>query len=198
LANAPTHVDLIRHAQDESARATPAYHPRPDSPLTSDGLNQARETGTKLPRCYAGIVSSPLLRATQTAQAISEASGVPLLAELPRISEWRPPSCVYGKTPEEYDEDYRTWRYTRSQHPDLAYQDGESLRDLHTRAAIATAELRRLADDTGPLLVVSHKVFLGILTHPDCDPAQAFDNATTQPWPHCEIRKLTSHSSEET
>jgi broad specificity phosphatase PhoE len=198
LANSPTRVDLIRHAQDESARTTPTYHPRPDSPLTSDGLNQAHATGTTLPRRYTGIVSSPLLRATQTAQAIAETSGIPLLGELPQISEWRPPSCVYGKTPAQYDEDYRTWRYTRSQRPDLAYHDGESLRDLHTRASLAATELRRLADDTGPLLVVSHKVFLGVLTHQDSGPAEAFKIATEQPWPHCDIHTLTSHSAEET
>lgn len=198
MADTPTRIDLIRHARDESARTTPAYHPWPDSPLTRDGLGQARAIGVTLERRYAGIIFSPLLRATQTAQAISESSGIPLLDELPRLSEWRPPTCVYGKTPAQYDQDYRAWRTTRSQHPELAYQDGESLCDLHTRASIAAGELWRLAEDIGLLLVVSHKVFLGVLTHRDHGPVEAFENATTQGWPHCGIRTLTSHGTEET
>jgi probable phosphoglycerate mutase len=113
------------------------------------------------------------------------------------LSEWRPPSCVYGKTPDEYDDDYRLWRYKRSQNPDLAYQDGESLSNLHLRAIRAVSELRRLAADNGPLLVVSHKVLLGVIAHRHCGPAGAFQRAAAMPWPHCEIRSLTDHSPEE-
>jgi broad specificity phosphatase PhoE len=198
LASTPACVDLARHAQDESARTTPAYHPRPDSPLTDEGVQQARDAGAMLTSTYNGIVYSPILRAKQTAQAISKVSGIPLLAETPLLSEWRPPSCVYGKTPDEYDDDYRAWRYKRSRNPDLAYQDGESLSDLHLRAIRAVNELRHLAADNGPLLVVSHKVLLGVIVHRHCGPADAFQRAAAMPWPHCETRLLTDESPEET
>lgn len=197
MANTLARVDLARHAQDESARATPAYHPRPDSPLTEFGLHQARTAAAKLPIGYAGIVYSPILRAEQTARTFSETARIPLLAEMPLLSEWRPPTCVYGKTPDEYDEDYRAWRYTRTQNPHLAYQDGESLADLHMRAGLAASELRRLAREHGPLLAVSHKVLLGVITHRNDGPAAAFQSATHEPWTHCEIRTLADDAYEE-
>jgi probable phosphoglycerate mutase len=127
----------------------------------------------------------------------SSASGIPILEEMTVLSEWRPPSCVYGKAPDEYDDDYRAWRYARAQHPSLAYQDGESLLDLHTRATLAVAELRRLAMDHGPLLAVSHKVLLGVIVSHDSGPAQAFQRATAETWLHCEIRTLADDNTEE-
>ena len=193
MANPAQRVDLARHAQDESARATPTYHPRPDSPLTEHGIGQAREAGKHLATDYAGIVHSPILRAQQTAKLLSEVSGIPLLTELPCLTEWRPPSCVYGKTPDQYDDEYRTWRYMRTQDPSLAYQDGESLLALHERAELAVHELNRLAAELGPLLTVSHKVFLGVITSRSHGPTEAFHRATSEPWAHCEVRTLDTH-----
>lgn len=193
MANPAQRIDLARHAQDESARTTPTYHPRPDSPLTEHGIEQARQAAKNLATDYAGIAHSPILRAQQTAKLFSDASGLPLLAELPCLSEWRPPSCVYGKTPDQYDDEYRTWRYARTEDPSLAYQDGESLLALHERAELAIRELARLAAENGPLLIVSHKVFLGVITARSPGPAEAFHRATSEPWTHCEIRTLDTH-----
>lgn len=190
MANPAHRVDLARHAQDESARTTPTYHPRPDSPLTEHGIEHAREAGKHLANDYAGIVHSPILRAQQTAMLFSEVCGLPLLTELPCLSEWRPPSSVYGKTPDEYGEEYRAWRYMRTQDPSLAYQDGESLLALYERAGLAVRELNRLAAELGPLLIVSHKVFLGVITSRSQGPAEAFHRATSEPWAHCEVRTL--------
>ena len=192
MANPVRRVDLARHAQDESARTTPAYHPRPDSPLTEHGAEHAREAAKCLAADYAGIVHSPILRAQQTAQLFSEISGIPLLTELPCLSEWRPPSSVYGKTPDQYDDEYRKWRYARAEDPSLAYQDGEGLLDLHKRAQFAVHELSRLAAEKGPLLIVSHKVFLGVIAASSHGPAEAFQRATSEPWAHCEVRTLDS------
>ena len=190
----PAHrVDLARHAQDESARTTPTYHPRPDSPLTEHGIEQARRAAKHLATDYAGIVHSPILRGQQTAKLFSEISGLLLLAELPCLSEWLPPSCVYGKTPDQYDDEYRRWRYARTEDPSLAYQDGESLLALHERAGLAVRELACLAAENGPLLVVSHKVFLGIITAHSQDPVEAFQRATSEPWTHCEVRTLDTN-----
>jgi len=190
LASSNHRVDLARHAQDESVRVTPAYHPRPDSPLTACGVEQALAAAKNLAADYAGIVYSPLLRAEQTASLFSETSGVPLFAQMSCLSEWRPPSCVYGKTPDEYDDAYRQWRYTRTENPSLAYEDAESLLALHDRAAFAVRELRRLAAENGPLLAVSHKVLLGVIASRSLGPAEAFRRATGEPWAHCEVRTL--------
>lgn len=198
MANPTHHIDLARHAQDESARTTPTYHPCPDSPLTELGTEQAREAAKNLAADYAGILHSPILRARQTAKLFSEVSGLPLLAELPCLSEWRPPSSVYGKTPDQYDDEYRQWRYTRTEDPSLAYLDGESLLALHERARFALHELTRPTAENGPLLVVSHKVFLGIITTHAHGPVEAFQRATSEPWAHCEVRRLDTRPQSST
>lgn len=190
MADETNRIDLARHAQDESARSTPGYHPFPESPLTELGISHARETAAALAADYVGIVYSPIHRARRTAELFAEVSGVPLLHEESRLSEWRPPSSVYGKTPDQYDDDYRAWRYTRTADPTLAYQDAECLYDLHQRARIAVADLRQLAAEKGPLLVVSHKVFLGVVVHRDRGPADAFQLAAREPWAHCQVRTL--------
>lgn len=181
-------MDLVRHALDESARATPAYHPRPDSPLTEYGIEQARAAAPDFRGRYAGIVHSPLLRARHTAALFAEVSGVPLLGEMPSLAEWRPPSCVYGKSPDEYDDAYRAWRYARVREPELAYEDGESLLELHVRAGLVVRDLAQLAAQHGPLLAVSHKVLPGVILARELGPGEAFNRATTEPWPHCEVR----------
>ncbi|HEV2634536.1 MAG TPA: histidine phosphatase family protein [Actinocrinis sp.] len=193
MADETFRIDLARHAQDESARSTPGYHAFPENPLTEAGIQYARDTATALAKDYAGIVYSPIPRARQTAALFAEGSGLPLLAEEPSLSEWRPPSCVYGKTPEQYDDAYRAWRYARTADPTLAYEDGESLQDLHQRANQAVAILKRLAAKHGPLLAVSHKVLLGVILHLELGPAEAFHQATQEPWAHCQLRTLTPH-----
>jgi broad specificity phosphatase PhoE len=193
LADETLRIDLARHAQDESARSTPGYHAFPESPLTESGIQQARDTATALAKDYAGIVYSPIHRARHTAELFAEVSGLPLLTEEPSLGEWRPPSCVYGKTPDQYDDDYRAWRYARTADPTLAYEDGECLQDLHQRASLAASTLKQLAAKHGPLLAVSHKVLLGVILHLELGPAEAFHQATQEPWAHCQVRTLTPH-----
>lgn len=190
-------IDLARHAQDMSAQVTPAYHPHPVSPLSEYGVEQARSAATKLAADYTGIVCSPILRAEQTARLFSEISGAPLLGEMLSLSEWRPPSCVYGKTPDEYDDAYRAWRYARTLDPSLAYEDGESLLALHDRAVNVVHELVQLAAENGPLLIVSHKVFLGVIMSHGLGPAESFQRATSDPWRHCEVRTLDARKPKE-
>jgi len=196
LARQQDRIDLIRHAQDDSARSTPSFHPWPESPLTELGITTARTAAAALTTDYGGIVYSPIHRAKQTAKLLAAGSGLPLLTEISNLGEWRPPSCVYGKTPDEYDDAYRAWRRDRAADPSLAYQDGESLLTLHERATSAAAELEQLAAAHGPLLAVSHRVLLGVLTNLELGPAAGFERATTGCWAHCEVR--TFHSSTRT
>lgn len=190
-------IDLIRHAQDDSTLSTPGFHPWPESPLTQHGIENARAAAAAIRADYAGIVYSPIHRAKQTAELLATGSGLPLLTDVSSLSEWRPPSCVYGKTPDEYDDAYRAWRHDRAADPALAYQDGESLLALHERAASAIAKLKELAAEHGPLLAVSHRVLLGVLTNLELGPAPAFTRATSDPWAHCEVRTLAVHSHTE-
>ncbi len=194
MASQRFRIDLARHAQDESARSTPSYHPFPESPLTELGIASARAAAATLAEDYAGIVYSPIRRAKDTAELFAEVSGLPLLAEEPSLGEWRPPSCVYGKTPDQYDDDYRAWRYARTADPTFAYQDGESLFALHQRAGLAATILTQLTAEHGPLLAVSHKMLLGMISHLDLGPAEAFQLAAREPWAHCQVRTFPLRS----
>lgn len=190
MASQTFRIDLARHAQDHSARSTPTYHPFPESPLTERGITSARETAATLAEDYAGIVYSPIRRAKETAELFAEVSGLPLLTEEPSLGEWRPPSCVYGRTPDQYDDDYRAWRYAREADPTLSYQDGECLFDLHQRAGLAVTILMELTAEHGHVLAVSHKMLLGVISHLDLGPAKAFQQAAREPWAHCQVRTL--------
>jgi broad specificity phosphatase PhoE len=75
----PAHtITLVRHGQTESS-ARMAYSGQSDIPLTDVGREQAahaaqRLTGTGID----AVISSPLIRARDTAQAIADATGAPL------------------------------------------------------------------------------------------------------------------------
>ncbi len=78
----PAHtITLVRHGQTASS-ARLAYSGRSDIPLTQTGREQALEAARRL--AGAGIdavVTSPLARARDTAQAIADATGAPLTVD---------------------------------------------------------------------------------------------------------------------
>lgn len=78
LAGEPqaTRLYLVRHAQSVG-NTSPHWHP--DPPLTELGREQARLIGERLARQgIDAIFSSPLRRASETARAMAEASGLPV------------------------------------------------------------------------------------------------------------------------
>jgi probable phosphoglycerate mutase len=74
-------VTLVRHGQTErSARGT--YSGQLDVPLTATGREQAHRTARRLAAARVdAVVTSPLVRACDTAQAIADAAGVPLTVD---------------------------------------------------------------------------------------------------------------------
>jgi len=69
---------LVRHGQTESSRRM-AYSGRADIALTEHGRGQARVAAEQLAGSgIDAVVSSPLIRARETAQAIADATGAPL------------------------------------------------------------------------------------------------------------------------
>lgn len=72
---------IVRHGQTESS-ARKAYSGRADVALTQIGQDQARRAGELLARSgIDAVVSSPLSRARDTAQAIADATGAPLAVD---------------------------------------------------------------------------------------------------------------------
>jgi len=71
-------ITLVRHGQTESS-ARHAYSGRSDIPLTETGCEQAAAAARRLSRAgIDAVISSPLIRARDTARAIADATGAPL------------------------------------------------------------------------------------------------------------------------
>ena len=141
---------VVRHGETEWSR-TGRHTGRSDIPLTENGERQARAVGEALRgREFALVVSSPLIRARETARL---AGFEPELRN--DLAEWD-----YG----EYDG--LTTPQIREQVPDWTIWGygavgGESVEQLAARADRVVAEL--LAVD-GDVLVFSHGHFLRVLT----------------------------------
>jgi ribonuclease H / adenosylcobalamin/alpha-ribazole phosphatase len=74
-------VTLVRHGQTERS-AIGAYSGQLDIPLTETGRDQARRAARRLAAAGVdGVVTSPLVRARDTAQAIADAAGAPLTVD---------------------------------------------------------------------------------------------------------------------
>ncbi|TAK80881.1 MAG: histidine phosphatase family protein [Aquabacterium sp.] len=69
---------VARHGETE-LNAQQRYQGSSDYPLNEQGLAQARELAARLPAGITRVVASPLLRAQQTAQAVSDRTGVPVV-----------------------------------------------------------------------------------------------------------------------
>jgi probable phosphoglycerate mutase len=143
-------VVVVRHGETEWSR-TGRHTGRSDPPLTEEGERQARAVGAALRgRSFALVLSSPLLRALETA---SLAGFEPELRD--DLAEWD-----YGEydgltTPEirEQVPDWTIWRY--------GGLGGESVEQLAARADRVVAELLQVEGD---VLVCSHGHFLRVLT----------------------------------
>ena len=74
-------VTLVRHGQTASS-ARMAYSGRSDIPLTDTGREQARQAAQQLAGAGVdAVITSPLIRARDTAQAIAAATGAPLIVD---------------------------------------------------------------------------------------------------------------------
>lgn len=183
---------LVRHAATEWSGSR--YCGRTDVPLTAAGMAAAGEVARELARSLAGdvhIVSSPLLRARQTATAIAAAIG---RAGFTVDDRWAETDfgIVEGLT---YDE-------LEVIQPDIAsrlaqgdriidWPGGETAEALRVRVGTAW---RELAGRVGTWIVVSHggPLRIAIALATDVDPAQV-----TVPSPGTVWRRSVSANNRE-
>lgn len=149
-AGSPPRIIFLRHGRTE-ANASGLLQGRMDPPLDEFGIAQAERAARMLAGSSMGeirhVISSPLLRARQTAEGL----GLPV-----EIDE-RFVEVDYGDfdgTPL-VDIPLDTWTRWRSD-TSFAPPGGESLVDVGERVRAACEELVLRARDEGTLLVVSH------------------------------------------
>jgi broad specificity phosphatase PhoE len=144
---------LVRHGETE-LNATRVLQPA-DTPLSARGLAQARAIAARLAKePLAGIVSSDMPRAAQTAEAIAAATGLAVRHD-PLLRE-RSFGDLRGRSYDSLGFDPMA--------PDYAPPGGESWDAFHERVEQALASIRRhRAEIGGPIAVVTHGLVIRVL-----------------------------------
>lgn len=152
-------VTLVRHGQTERSKVS-AYSGRLDIPLTELGREQARQAAQRLSgEGVDAVITSPLVRARDTAQAIADATGAPLRVD-DRLTE-----VDYGPfegldrdgARAKFGEAFEAWRADPFGSP---VPGMEPLPDALTRVRAATAEV--LGAHEHPV-IVGHQGILRIV-----------------------------------
>jgi len=148
-----TSLLLLRHGQTEQSGER-RFAGRDDAPLTRDGERQAAAAGRRLARDGVDlIVTSPLLRARRTAEAVAEATGAPLAVEdgfaEADFGQWQ--GLTFGEARRGWPDAMSAWLAS----PDAEPPGGESLATVALRVL---AGLGRLLDGHRhrTAVVVSH------------------------------------------
>ena len=149
----PTLTLLLRHGQTPMS-AQKRYAGRSDVPLTDVGVQQAAAAAKRL--ASAGldvIVTSPLLRAVQTAEEVAAATGATVVTDdgfrEADFGAWE--GLTFAEVQERWPAEMAAWLAD----PEVAPPGGESLAGVNERV---TAALRRVlaARERQTVLVVSH------------------------------------------
>lgn len=152
-------ITLLRHGESEANQAQ-ILQGQIDSPLSERGRQQARDTACSWLAAgvsFDRLVSSPLLRARQTAEIVAQVLGSSQEIEEDPVWAERSFGSLEGKT----------FQQIRDLDPPIDYfqpyepigGDGESQMDLYVRAVQGLQQLVR----AGPqrILVVSHGALIG-------------------------------------
>jgi probable phosphoglycerate mutase len=143
---------LARHGQTEWSRSG-QHTGRTDIPLTDAGRDEARALANVLAaRTFTRVVSSPLLRAVETARLAGFGDRFEIQ---PDLREWDY-GTYEGRTSDEIRREIPDW--TVWSHPIVG---GESLEAVGGRADRVISELLPTGGD---VLVISHGHFLRVLT----------------------------------
>ena len=149
----PTITVLLRHGQTPMS-VQKRYAGRSDVPLTDLGVQQAAAAAKRL--ASAGldvIVTSPLLRAVQTAEEVAAATGATVVTDdgfrEADFGAWE--GLTFAEVQERWPAEMAAWLAD----PEVAPPGGESLAGVNERV---TAALRRVlaARERQTVLVVSH------------------------------------------
>lgn len=150
-------VYLVRHGQSEG-NVGPVFQSN-DTPLTEVGRTQASRIADRLNKLeLEQLIASPWTRAKQTAEIVSQSTGLAIeFSDLfverrrPTSSQGKPRSDVQAKRLEEQ------WRQSLY-NPDIRAEDGENFADIISRADQALSYLA--SQDASHMAVVTHGYFL--------------------------------------
>ena len=149
----PTATLLLRHGETPMS-VQKRYAGRSDVPLTDTGVLQAAAAAKRLASAGIGvIVTSPLLRATQTAQEVAEVTGAPVVTDQgfreTDFGAWD--GLTFAEVRQRWPADVTAWLAD----PAVAPPGGESLVEVGARV---TEALHRVltGHQQQTILIVSH------------------------------------------
>ena len=178
----PTVTLLLRHGQTPMS-VQKRYAGRSDVPLTDTGIRQAAAAAKRL--ADAGIdviVTSPLLRATRTAQAVAAVTGAPVVTDEgfreTDFGAWE--GLTFAEVRERWPAEVTAWLA----HPEAAPPGGESFAEVSTRV---TDALHRVLTgrDRQTVLIVSHVTPIKTLVAAALLAPRPRCTACTWTWPPC-------------
>ena len=149
----PTVTALLRHGQTPMS-VQKRYAGRTDAPLTEVGVQQAAAAAKRLASAGLGvIVTSPLLRTVQTAQAVAAVTGAAVVTDdgfrETDFGAWE--GLTFAEVRERWPAEISAWLAD----PEVAPPGGESFTDVSAR--VTEALDRVLAARAGQtVLIVSH------------------------------------------
>lgn len=153
---------LVRHGESE-ANIHDLYH-FPDTPLSKEGVRQSKVLAKKLAKFpFDLIYSSDLLRARQTADAISEKTGKEVKTT-PLLREFKKPSRLWGKSDDyEYSMIYVKLQKENFNNPDWKWDDDESFNEFKSRVIKILGIFTSMPEDNR-IVVVSHGAIIKMIT----------------------------------
>ena len=179
---------IVRHGETDF-NAQGRYCGSTDIPLNQKGIEQAKQLAYRLAEIdFDIIVTSPLMRARQTAEIISEFSNIPVIVS----NEFKERSSgVYeGLTAEEIKEKYPDlWERRCTRQVDDAPTNGETIRQFDTRIVEALLKLEKEYSDKTVLLVTHGFVSRSINRHYK---NLSYDEMHNFPLGNCEVVKYKS------
>jgi probable phosphoglycerate mutase len=154
-------VHFVRHGESAS-NAAPGAMALPGNSgdrLTERGFEQARAVAERLGEAGATrILTSPLLRARETADVIAERLELPV-TELEELRELRE-SEGFGELSLD-DQRLRRWSVWMAEHgddPDHSFRGGEPFNEIMGRVQVVQERL--VADGAESVIAVSHGIFM--------------------------------------
>ena len=158
-------IFLIRHGQtlwNEEGR----YQGKKDIELTGEGMRQAKLAAGYLSKVkLAGIYSSPLKRALETAKFINKKRGLGIIIrdDLAEMSFGKWEGLKFHDISDKYRDDYNNWLDDPYNNPPTG---GESFRQTSKRAISEVEKIVAENGDGSSIAVIAHGgVILSLLVH---------------------------------
>lgn len=158
-------VYFVRHGQ--TLKNTQHIHQGPEEPLTEAGKKQAHQVALHLKKKDIDtLITSPFVRAMETASIISDELGVPL-SQADCVKEFRRPDPLYGQPHYSLSSLKYIWALFWHRN-DEAWNDHGAENMFHVRNRIIDTK-RFIASLEGErIVVVSHAIFIDMFTQAVC------------------------------